>query len=410
MSKRYVLCGAVLLLSVVILAAAAPARTAAPAKDAVSAWLSSDLSQGDVVAQSLTEVTTASVSPVFGLSALGVAKWWTTPSERRTDLPWYSSPLFWAPGFILGGALILKDVTKTPIHGPFVDSIEVLLRKPAAAIIAVATVAGIASQLSPPVAVAMSGMWDNAIPSAYALGPAPVSATVGGFFSSVAWVLVTVLGLAVFAVVWCVSQAFTVLGSFVPLPGVGLVPRVVKGGVLGGLAYTSSVSPWLGALYCVAVIAVSWLILGWSFRLLRFGLVLAADILLLRSVSPAGGGVRAFTSARCGWVPKRTYGILTRADNGDFELSYRSFPLFRRQKLTVSAGEGQYEIGRGLLSPCVIRSAGDRREYLFCLPPRYREHADAVAGALRISSLRDVGVREWFRGFFGSKKSPAAAN
>jgi hypothetical protein len=93
----------------------------------------------------------------------------------------------------------------------------------------------------------------------------------------------------------------------------------------------------------------------------------------------------------------RCYGSASRKPDGGFEFVYRKLPFFPKKTLVIPAGDFQYEIGRGLLSPCVTRSSSGVEEKVFLLTPRYRGREAEVGRVLGIVSIRAAGWRGAWR-------------
>jgi hypothetical protein len=75
-----------------------------------------------------------------------------------------------------------------------------------------------------------------------------------------------------------------------------------------------------------------------------------------------------------------------------------------RRTLKLDLNHGNAAIGKGLLHPEVLRTDSGDSVDLLDLPPRYRGHEQAVAAALGIASVEDVGLMaawNWLRGLLG---------
>jgi hypothetical protein len=248
-------------------------------------------------------------------------------------------------------------------------------------------------------------LWNNLLPAAYAADGPGATSVLSSVFTTVGWVIVFLIGIPVFAIVWFVGHALSVVFGWVPF--LGWAPRTIRGTTLLGMGVASWLNPWLCVLYCLILIVVAYFLFGWSVRWVRLGMVYSTDLLFFRSahIGLSDTTVRAFSGAAVAHLPKRCYGTVSRKPDGAFEYIYRNLPFFPRKTLAIPAGEFQYEIGRGLLNPCIIRSAGGDQKKMFLLTPRYRGCETEIGRVLGIASIRDAGWRgawHWLREQFGS--------
>ena len=87
------------LLGLPLLAATAPAK---PAK--------TEKTPGLEIAVLLTQVTGVAISPLLGVSCIGIYRYFqaSTPEEKAA-LPWFAHPSFWAVALLLVGSVAAKD-------------------------------------------------------------------------------------------------------------------------------------------------------------------------------------------------------------------------------------------------------------------------------------------------------------
>ena len=124
--------------------------------------------------------------------------------------------------------------------------------------------------------------------------------------------------------------------------------------------------------------------------------ILLGTIALSLPFARAGEGaapplVALFTAQAFDKAPIRTYGTLAREDDGTLVFDYKPWLVMpvRRVKLAPS----DYAVGRGLFLRRVLRTAdNDESEEVFTLPPRYREHEDAVTQIYHLGPEREIGL------------------
>src|SRR5580700_7717401 len=85
------------------------------------------------IAQTLTTITGVAISPLLGVSAVGCYQYCKAATdEERAKLPWFASPLFWVPAFLLVVACFIKDTAGTALppgaKKPF-DALETVEHK-----------------------------------------------------------------------------------------------------------------------------------------------------------------------------------------------------------------------------------------------------------------------------------------
>ena len=149
--------------------------------------------------------------------------------------------------------------------------------------------------------------------------------------------------------------------------------RLSRLALVGLVLGAAKVSAVLGLLVAVPCILVAFLVAGWSFRLMVFGLVWSIDFLLGRDEAP-GRRRRALAFATDGadGVPARTLGRVTWRD-GRAELRYRPWlvlPARTDGRCPTPTGSAA-----GLTGPVLLAREGHHAGVLVRFPPRYRRRA-----------------------------------
>jgi hypothetical protein len=177
------------------------------------------------------------------------------------------------------------------------------------------------------------------------------------------------------------------------------------------VAGTALLNPWVGAAWALFIIIVSYFIAGWSFRLSHFGTVYLWDFFTLRSkrFKPHPSRNRMFLARRLNKVPARTYGTLTRDEQGKLILKYRPWLILQPRFLTLP--EGTYAVGKGLVNSEILKVDGEKTKTTLLLPPRYRTHEQEISNVYGFMGVRPVGLHaalKWLKELFSRKEQPAA--
>lgn len=372
-------------------------QTPAPAKDPAPQVLD----RGAAIATAVGTVTSTAISPLAGVCALGIWEYWKTPEDKRAGLPFWALPVFWIPIAILLVLILLKDSVGSvaPLLKKPLDAAEVLVVNKAAVLLAAFPV--VFHAVARAFGKGSIGELFAALDSVVYASSGPGSGPPGDQALALA---LAAAGAATTFVVWMVWHAFDVLVLLSPFPLVDLALKLVRVAAFAALAGLTLWSPWLSLGVSAVVILISILLVGWACRMLVFGTIVSWDLLGvmalgLREVPKPGDGLRAFTDRRIHGLPKRTCGVLRRAEDGRLEFRYRSFGLAPR-KLTLEHA-GAYEAGRALLMPAVLQAEKDKHRVLFRLAPRYVKSEDQVRETLGFAAVRDIrwgaGFREFWR-------------
>jgi hypothetical protein len=365
---------------------------------------------GYAAAQTISMITGVAISPLLGVGAVGFSQWYNTPSEKRGRLPWYAQPWFWIPALLVVALVMAKDILGT--------SAPVVLKKP------IDVAEAIENKVSGLIAAgAFVPLVTQFVPSAPGTEAAQWSAM--GFaaldLASIVNVLMVPFALAAFGLVWLASHAINMLILISPFATVDAALKAFRAFLLAMVFVTFKTNPYLGALFSVGLIILSYFIAGWYFRLLVMGNVFLWDYLTFRRFrfTPAFNGNWMFTACKIDKTPIRTYGRLFSDEPNQLRFEYRPWLLLPKRTLQLPAGT--YAVGRGLFYPEIMRDEdAETTKTLFTLPPRYRTHEVEVAKACRFGEVRDVGILKgfkllwnWLKGLFGYRNkiqtTPAAA-
>jgi len=358
---------------------------------------------GVQIAQTLSMITGVAISPLLGVSAVGCYQYYKADTdEKKAQLPWFASPVFWVPAFLVIGLCFIKDtagvalptVAKKPL-----DAIETVEHK----------ISGlVATGAFVPIMV-------NIIHEANSTGGQPTlsMSSLGLAAMDFHWlydVLVTPVAMIAFFIVFLASNAINILILLSPFTTVDSALKAFRTTILAGVAGSAFINPWLGAAWALIILIISYFIAGWSFRLSHFGLVFIWEFFTggKRRFHPDPKENKMFLGRKTEKVPTRTFGRLSRNDSSELVFNYRPWLVLPRRTLVLPAGN--YETGRGLFYSEIIRVEGDSSRTVFLLPPQYRGHEEEIAKIYHFTGTRDVGLRAawaWFKSLFSG--APATA-
>jgi len=339
------------------------------------------------MAEAISAITGVAISPLLGVGGYGAVKYFRTPELNRPNLPWFAQPWFWIPALSIVALCFLKDTAGTALPTALkkpLDVVETVEHKISGLIAAGAFV---------PLIVMLH----------HELGNQSASLASAGFATAdLTWlynIIAVPLAIFVFAIVFMASNAINILILLSPFTTLDAALKGFRTTILATVAGTAMINPWIGAAWALVVIIVSYFIAGWSFRLTHFGLVFIWDFFTGRSQRfQPGIANKMYLSRKLNKVPARTYGKLSRDEQGKLILHYR--PLLVLPQRTLELPEGNYETGKGLFYSEIVRVEGDSAKSMLLLPPRYRGHEDELAKIYGFTGTRDVGIRamwKWFR-------------
>lgn len=380
-----------------------------------SVRLSGDLDQhsssGERMNQAFVALTGEAINPLFGVTVLGVYNYFRTDEAFRHLLPVYYQPEVWIPLVIIMLLMLFNSTICEAI--PFLkiplNALGDVVNKAGAIVVMPMVIKMFADSVAAPIGNQFAWLADGMFPAAYAAESAAAS---GGVWSVAGWIIGAAVGVVVYLAVWLTFNMVDVLILICPFPGVDAALKTFRLSIIGILAGTNQISPTAALIIALAVVLVSFLMAGWSFRLSVFGFVYSTDLLFFRKVPVSDAGVTAFSGdgllARRK-LPMRTLGRLEKGADGRLAFSYRPWLVFGRKRIEL--GEpGEFACGRGLLNPFLVAD-GQTDTPLLRLPPRYRGQEPVMTAAFGLNRIVDCGasgaLRSWLASVFGKKAAAA---
>ena len=324
---------------------------------------------GVKMAETISATTGLAISPLFGMGAVGAWQYAHCAKEARAALPWHAQPWFWVTALVIVGVLALKEPVLYLLPGAKkpLDLLEVLENK-ASMLVAAPIVLHLAEKTFREAAVAPAGV----VGAGFDAGP----------------VALTVLGsiglLCIFFCVWMAAHAVNMLILLSPSATLDMMLRAFRTSILGGVAVSAWLNPWLGLIVAILVILLAIRLSGWSFRLMVYGSTVAWDFASGRRVKDpdAKGRLRAFLNRASEGLPRRSRGWLHLGPTGEVTFTGRALPWMPAHAITIPAGEAR--IVETLTGPDLV-VATPMPTTLLVLPPRYRGAEESIARVLGIS-------------------------
>ena len=359
-----------------LVAAHAAQSTAAP----VPAKPAAKPGPGMEIAQTITTITGAAISPLLGVSGYGAFKWWRTEASQRGKLPWFAQVWLWLPALALVGVVALKDtsgiVIPTALKKPL-DVAEALENKVSGLVAAGAFVPIIASVFG-----------SDAVQQAAAGNAMLASLGISDLFN----VLMVPFAIIAFAVVWLSAHAINMLILISPFATVDAGLKVFRTFLLSTVTIAGFANPMVGAAWSLVIIVASYFLAGWSFRLMVCGTQFIWDYLTFGRTrcKPNAQGNSMFLAREIERVPIRTYGMLARNATGELVFSYRPWLVLAPRTLALPTAT--YAVGRGVFHSEIVAVNGEEQTAVFTLPPRYSTHEEALSQIYGWGPPTDVGI------------------
>lgn len=384
------------LLSSTLLTAAEPASSGTPS--AGIALRESMLLPGVSLSEGVSEITGVAISPLLGVSFMGVWTYYRTEAHLRHRLPWYCHPVAWGTGLSLIGICFLKDFIGTaapPLVKKPLDFAELFENKLSALVASVGFV--------PLVALAMSQVGKLQPQAGNSLADAGLAvmplASLIDFGVHTPWISIPVAIMA-FGVVWLSSHTLNVLIALSPFGIVDAGLKLIKLGLMALVAGSTLIHPYAGAAVSLVLILVGLLLAGWSFRLTLFGTLMGRDFLLNKRAvaTDLEAGVKGFLARRTEGVPVRTLVRLKQDPAGRPVLSYHPWLVLPERRIPVANAD--MVICKGVLHPSLaqrtVAESTSVRSTLILLP-RYRRLEDTIARHFGCQEVVDGALLRGFK-------------
>ena len=371
-------------------------------------------SAGLQLAKTATEITGIAISPLLGVSAIGMYQWFgaDTPQEKAA-LPWFANPMVWVCGFLLVGGAAAKDAfgaTMPPGWKKPLDVVDTVENKVSGL---VATGAVIPLLVAAASKVMASNPDTSASLQVMSSGLAMIH--LGAIdFSWLLTILMLPLALAMHAVVWVASHAINALILLSPWGAVDAALKGARTALLGLLTGVAFIDPVVGVTLAAIIVFFAWLISGWAFRLTVWATIFCWDFFSRRKrrFKVLADGNKVFLGRRVEGVPVRTYGKLYRAADGRVAFRFKPWLMFKQREIEIP--RDGLVVGRGVFYSEVLGHdpKADRPTTLLLLTPRYVGHEELFARTYHISGTCEIGLRRawaWLKETLGfGPKKPAA--
>jgi hypothetical protein len=221
-------------------------------------------------------------------------------------------------------------------------------------------------------------------------------------------------GIIITLAVWLVGHAVDVLVLLSPFPFIDVLFKGFRAAILLTIVIASMIDRRAGLIVSLVVIFAAFLLFSWALRFAILGTVFAWDLLRFMTFGSDGPlddkqAIAGFTAARIRGIPKQTFGTLSCDPNGILEFRCRrlGFGPIRRIRLEDAVC---YEVGRGILYPCVIlpEHGSSRYALQFRLTPRYNGKEEHIRARLGMAAVRDIRLRKGLRAFLQWMEGPGS--
>lgn len=362
---------------------------------------------GVSLATGISEITGVAISPLLGVSGVGIWTYFRTPSELRGELAWYCQPLAWGMGLFVLALCFFKDTLGT-ILPPFfkkpLDLLELFENKASAIIASAGFVPLVANQIMVHLAASEApSATTSALVSGEFVAQVPSLAAVS---MGLHWFVLPIC-LVGFFLVWIVSHAINILILLSPFGLLDTALKAARLGLLSLMVIAYAIDPVLAAVLSGIVIVVAAFLAPSAFRLTVFGTFMGTDY--LRSLlwkEQESGTVRGFLARRGGKLLKaRSFGSLRQSDDGGILFESRFF-FFGPTRILRLPDATTLVVANGMLFPSVLRTDSETgaRQCLFHLLPRHRHQIHKISGKLGLGEVSEtilnrglVAMKAWLK-------------
>jgi hypothetical protein len=387
------------ILALIALVSTTPLHAAeSPPSSASDKLRESMLLPGVSLSQGVSEITGVAISPLLGVSFMGVWTYYRTEPHLRHRLPWYCHPGVWGTGLALILVCFLKDFLGTaapPLVKKPLDFLELFENKLSALVACVGFVPLVAlamAQVSKLQPQAVGQLADSG------LAVMPLASLID-FGVHTPWISIPV-AIVAFGVVWLSSHAINVLIALSPFGIVDAGLKLIKLGLIALVVGSTLLHPYAGAAVSLLLIFVGLLLAGWSFRLTVFGTLMGTDFLLNKRATAADleAGVKGFLARRTEGVPVRTLVRLKHDATGRPVLSFHPWLVLPERRIALA--DTDMVICKGLLHPSLaqrtVATPAAVRSTLILLP-RYRRLEDTIAQHFGCQEVMDGALLRGFK-------------
>jgi hypothetical protein len=335
-------------------------------------------------AEAVSATTGLAISPLFGMGALGAWHWWKAPEQEREKLPWHNHPGFWLPALLVVILLAAKEPVLYFLPGAKkpLDLLEVLENK-ASALVAAPLILHLAEKAFG--TTGGDGTSANLVLAGFDFGT--TAAIAFGAFAL----------LSLFFCVWLSSHAINMLILISPSATLDMLMRGFRTMVLGIVAGSALLNPWVGLVVALGVLYLAIRCFGWAWRLLFYGSTLAYDLVVRHksSAPPEGGRVRAFLKHPRGGLPRRSRGWLFLGPTG--ELTFQGSPLPWLAKVELVFPARSTRLVRTLTGPDLhLEGETPIPLAVVSLPPRFNGSEETLGQFFGIDATTEhPAARNW---------------
>lgn len=348
------------------------------------------------LAEGMTQLSGVAVSPLFGLSLIGVIDYFRW-DPARGPRPTHANPWIWGSALaVMVLSIIAGSITfALPWPGNLIVGAIRNLEAHVAGLVAAGILIPTLSSTLTAAGVSLS--------DAQQFTGSGAGQLQAGFLG---WLGESALTLALFAMymaIRVVSLVFDALIMISPFVLVDSILRSIRTAfvaigfvLLQGIMAVPTVGPWLVLAALAVFLFLCFRISGWCVRFNLFATSCAWDILTLRwwRVRPQAGPLRAFVATGEFGPAVRTRGTV---HIGRDAVEFRWKPWFILRERSVQVDLNGSAFIRGIAYSSIVKDHDEReRSELLLLPPRYLTHHEALADRMQID-VGDGAIRRGIR-------------